>query len=62
MLRYKRGRSDIVAQPHPAMKFLTLPNIEYPATHEFEGKLFNRITYSAAFLSLVTLAVINGTY
>ncbi|TEB35850.1 hypothetical protein FA13DRAFT_1787323 [Coprinellus micaceus] len=41
------------------MKFWTLPNIEYPATHEFEGKLFNRLTYAAAFLALVILAIVN---
>jgi hypothetical protein len=54
--------SSSILKHHPAMKFWTLPKLEYPVTHEFEGKLFNRITYAAAFLALVILAIVNGAY
>lgn len=37
-----------------------IPRIEYPVTREFESKLFNRLAYGAAFLSLVIITIVNG--
>ena len=44
------------------MAFWILPNIEYSVTREFQSRLFNRLTYTAAFLSLAALTVINGMF
>ncbi|KAJ3546875.1 hypothetical protein NMY22_g1867 [Coprinellus aureogranulatus] len=41
------------------MVYKVFPNIEYPATHEFQSKLFNRLVYPAALLSLVILTIAN---
>ena len=48
-------------RPTGTMVYRLLPNIEYPVTHEFKSKLFNVLAYTAALLSLVILAVANGT-
>jgi hypothetical protein len=42
------------------MVFAILPSLEYPVTWEFESKLFNRLAYAGAFLSLVILTIVNG--
>ncbi|KAJ3503340.1 hypothetical protein NMY22_g18279 [Coprinellus aureogranulatus] len=39
--------------------FWILPNIEYPVGREFESRLFNRLAYAAALLSLIVMTIVN---